>query len=159
MASNKLHILNEFPTKIPSNKLPSNADIIKAIQFEKESANISTEAAVKIVANQVNELWQRAQIPVVGERRVNRQLIEYFEDYLKLYRSDSNRKSYDAKVAKFKVIIYSCRVECEENTFYTFSCIEPIVIFSWNQKSYSISHDANAQIFDDVNVPMMQKCQ
>lgn len=104
MASHKLHILNEFPSKIPSKKLPSNADIIKAIQFEKESANNSTEAAVKIVANQVNELWQRAQIPVVGERRINRQMTECFDDYLKLHQSDANRESYDAKVTTFKVI-------------------------------------------------------
>ena len=101
MASKKLTILDDFPLQIPSNKLPLNSDIIKAISFEKESAKISKEAAVKKVAEQVFELWNRASIPIVTKSRLRAKLDAYFEEYSRLRCGKINR----VKLDKFKVNI------------------------------------------------------
>lgn len=102
----KLKILDDYPSQISSNKLPSNGDIIKAISFEKESAKISTNDAIKIVTSQMIELWKRAAIPIITKQRLNEKLVAYFDEYTKLHQSDDKRTSFDANLNKFKVIIY-----------------------------------------------------
>lgn len=104
MTSKKLKILDEVSSQIPSNKLPTNADVIKAISFEKENANISKDDSIKIVLNQIDELWKRAMIPVVTKQRVKKKLSAYFDEYSKLCTSDPNRKSLDMAMHNFKVI-------------------------------------------------------
>lgn len=103
MASNKLRILDDFPSKIPANKLPTNADIIKAICFQKENTKTTKQDSVKVIANQVYELWKRTMIPVVSKERLDKKLSAYFEEYIKLSQSNTDRKSYGSKVDKFKV--------------------------------------------------------
>lgn len=105
MTSKKLRILDETPSQIPSNKLPSNADIIKALFFEKQNANISKEASIKIVSNQVYELWHRAMIPIVSKQRLQEKLSDYYEEYSKLSKDKADRKSYDIRANNFKVIM------------------------------------------------------
>lgn len=99
MTSKKLSILNDFHSQISSNKLPLNSDVIKAISYGKESAKISKEDAVKKVADQVLELWNRASIPIISKIRLRAKLHAYFEEYSKLCYSKQNL----AKLSLFKV--------------------------------------------------------
>lgn len=103
MTSNKLKILDEVAAQIPSNRLPTNADVIKAIYFEKDSATISKDDSIKIVLNQIDELWKRAAIPTVSKQRFKKKLITYFEEYSKISQDRTDRKSYDIKANNFKV--------------------------------------------------------
>lgn len=105
MTSKILRILDEIPSQIPSNKLPLNADVIKAIYFEKENRNISKDDSIKIVLNQIYELWKRAMIPIVSKKRLQDKLNAYFDEYSKLSKDKTDRKSYDKRANDFKVNI------------------------------------------------------
>lgn len=102
MANKKVKILDEPPAKMQSSKLPTNCDIIKAIFFIKESKKVTTDNAVKIIAKQLSEMWQRSAIPAVTESSVVRLVSKYFQKYNQLCRAHSDRDS-TTKFHTFKV--------------------------------------------------------
>lgn len=155
MASNKLKILDDFPSKIPTNKLPSNADIIKAICFERDSAGRnSIPASIKVVQNQVYGLWQKAMIPIIGKKRLRVKLNAYFDEYSKLCNSDTSRKSHKIKLNKFKVIlVYYFTVSLREKYH------QNIVTFRRNYAICLISLYVNAQISENAHALLVQKFQ
>lgn len=107
MSEIKVKILDEFALQIPSNKLPTKRDILKAICFEKQVKKCSYEGAVKVVVNQIDELWQMSGIPSVNKRTIQQNVSKYFfQNYQKLYKANSNRdKGLTVKLNSFKVSI------------------------------------------------------
>lgn len=91
MAAKKIKFLNEFSATLPTRKLPTNREIIKAIYFESENLNISKENAAKVVAKQVCELWKYTNIPCATNRRVKDKVEKYLQSYNQLLKIDSTR--------------------------------------------------------------------
>lgn len=103
MSKDTVRILSEFPCKLPSLQLPTKADILKAIFFEKQSNNISKEGAINIVLHQISEIWQSAHIPIVSISTIRQKLKKYFECYYKLSLCDSSRPKNQENKNVFKV--------------------------------------------------------
>lgn len=91
MAATKIKVLNEFSAALPTRKLPTNREIIKAIYFESENLDISKEKAGKVVAKQVGELWKITNIPCVSNRRIKDKVEKYLGSYKQLLKIDSTR--------------------------------------------------------------------
>lgn len=77
--------------------------IVKAICFEISDRKITKKNAIYSITNQVNELWQRAEIPTVSKKRVKAKISEYFEKYYSLFKANSNSSAYIDKVKFFQV--------------------------------------------------------
>lgn len=101
MSEKVLKILAESAVTLPLTKLPLNGDVLKAIHFEKEIQKTSKSNAIKIVAKQISDLWNRTMIPTVTERRIQQQASSLYERHVTLRQNDKNNKL-------FKVIFNFC---------------------------------------------------
>lgn len=103
MSTIDVNISEEFAQQIPNSKLPSKADILKAILFEKENRKVSYDDSIKIVSGQVSALWQSSKIPAVIERTIFHRLTAYLKEYLKMCKIPSGRTNRKVKEDLFKV--------------------------------------------------------
>lgn len=101
--SNINKVFSVINCALPSEKLPTSADIIKAICFEMDDQKIIKKDAIDIITNQVNKLWQRAEIATVSKQRVKAKIGDYFEKYVALCYTHSSRSTFDDKLEPFKV--------------------------------------------------------
>lgn len=99
----KNRVLDIFDCPLPSTKLPTCADIVKAICFEISDSKISQKDAIDSVTKKVIELWQRAEIPIVSKQRIKAKISDYFAKYYALYKANSSRVAYNHQVQSFKV--------------------------------------------------------
>lgn len=103
MKEKKLKNLFGFPSKFRSSKLPTNADVLKAVYFELENHNSSLKNAIKAVVDQIDELWKTTDIPIKCKKTIERRVNSYFEKFLKVSKSDKNHAASQVKQKSFKV--------------------------------------------------------
>lgn len=108
MAS-KNKVFGVLDCSLPSTKLPTCEDIIKAVCFERSDKRVTVKDAIDSVTKQVIELWQRADISTVSKRRVNARISDYFEKYTKLCYANTNRDS-NHESFKVKIVHLYCEV-------------------------------------------------
>lgn len=96
MSTNLVQILDEAPSKLPSTKLPTIGDVLKAIYFEQERTK---EAAIKTVAKQIEVLWQNSTIPTISSQRIVAKLTELFETHYKLSHAVSTPMTEEKKLS------------------------------------------------------------
>lgn len=84
--------------------LPTMGDVIRAIFFEKNMKKIGNEASIKLVSQQIHELWCRSNIPVVEKRTICQKISAYFSKYDRLCRCNKKRdKKFKNKMVSFRV--------------------------------------------------------
>lgn len=103
MAGKNIKFLNGIPSKFSPSKLPTSADVIKAISYEKYHVKHSNENSIQIVVNQISELWYRTSVPIVSERRLKQKVTNLYGDFQKLSHCDLKRQSNIQKINLFKV--------------------------------------------------------
>lgn len=99
-------VFGVFDCELPSTKLPTSSDVIKAICFEIKDKKNPKLSAIDSVSKQVNELWQRAGIPTVSKQRVKAKVTDQYKKYYSVYESNRIRTTYNALVESFKVKYY-----------------------------------------------------
>lgn len=99
------------PKKLPVNVLPTYSDVIQYYSFirNEKKSNTSKEPTVKeiasVVCNDVMEVWNRASLPIVSQKRVQKLIETYHQTYrglLKSFKGRQGNESYKKKMANFK---------------------------------------------------------
>lgn len=104
MSTDLVRILDEQPAELPPTKLPTIGDVLKTIYFEIRVQN-QAKAAIKTVANQIKDMWQKCAIPTVSVQRIIVKLTDIYDTHKKLAKAASSAASEDAKIS-FKVKIF-----------------------------------------------------
>lgn len=71
-------VFGKINVQMPSNVLPTIGDIIKAVCFARKNKEISKKNAIKLVVNEVIELWKSVSVPTVSLKRVLFLVQKYF---------------------------------------------------------------------------------
>lgn len=102
MADHKLKLLDVNPSEFTGSKLPSNSDVISAIYSCKEVQENSFSESIKIVTNQIIDIWQRSCIPTLcnDKSQIETKVSRLFDKYYALLKQNVKSSS----VNKFKVI-------------------------------------------------------
>lgn len=90
-----------------ANQLPSKKEVLLAVYYDKIRKNITYEESVKLVANDILDVWKKASIPTVSAERVIHVMKEYIEKFLKLMNADKNRVPSANFLAKKNTFIVS----------------------------------------------------
>lgn len=103
----------DFPSQMKGNVLPTNADVLRSYQFERNklkcelsSKEPEVSKVAEIIAVNIEEIWSRASIPYITHKSIVRKvntLHERFRTFMKSYTSTrKNNASFLAKVEKFR---------------------------------------------------------
>lgn len=102
MSQIKLKFLEEIAEQIPSLVLPTNRAVLKAIYFEKDRKNLNINDAIKLVSVQIHEIWQRAMIPTISQRRIQQRISDYCDKYVGLLKINKTSSKIDLFKVCFK---------------------------------------------------------
>lgn len=92
------------PKKMCQLKLPTEADAIQSILFEKsEKSKISSVQIIKNVAEKIEQIWLQTMIPVICRRAIEYRLKTLESRYSSLLKSKYGKNSqyFDSMVQKF----------------------------------------------------------
>lgn len=104
MSRKKLKIIDQYPSTLGMNALPTYADIIKAIHSINRSATESWKIVRKSVVDDLMNVWNHASLPIVDKKTIMDKVSSAHQRYLKLCSSDSRRGFHKGQVREFKVI-------------------------------------------------------
>lgn len=102
-----------LPKELSGNVLPTYSDVIKFYfwvqNINSKNSSATTKSTVnditKVVASRVEEIWNKASIPIVSHDRVLQILRSYYDKYLKLLKPYKKRQSqikYQKQLNSFK---------------------------------------------------------
>lgn len=91
------------PLKLPTNRLPINGDVIRAISFEKSENNRTYNDAINIIVRDIISLWKKTSLPTVNVKTVKDKVNSYHQKYLKTITGNSSRSAYIRKFQQFQV--------------------------------------------------------
>lgn len=127
MSRGNLFLLEKPAQTLKTNVLPTNKDILLAIQFEKICNNKTFRDAQNIIKEQVISIWRKASLPTVTDRQVAKQMKQMHDKYINIIGSDKARRksaTFKKKTALLSVsllIIINtiCRINinCARNIF------------------------------------------
>lgn len=106
MSRGNLFLLQKPAEIVPANVLPTNCDVISAIQYEKIYNNKSYREAKVSVRDQIVAIWRRASLPIISEVGVLKKINTFHSDYLKLCQTDGSRRNtsvFNQKCEEFVV--------------------------------------------------------
>lgn len=103
MSTEKLKILDTFPSDLVASILPTNEDIIKAIYHQQNASNVPYKNCIEKVSQSIVEIWNRAQIPCVSLKSIEKKINDLFEKYRTLLKTDPSRHQLKFSVKVFKV--------------------------------------------------------
>lgn len=96
-ALSNIDILNEKPREFLLNVLPTSEDVLRAIQYEKQSdkrsVNVPWAIYENIVSEQVLELWRKASIPTIEYSSIVRSVSLLNKKFLTLLQTDKSRRT------------------------------------------------------------------
>lgn len=93
-----MQILGEPPAKLPSTKLPTISDVLKAIYFELK-VKLPAKDAIKIVANQIKGIWQNTTIPTLTVQRIVVKLTDLYAAHNKVAHAIQTAASEEKKIS------------------------------------------------------------
>lgn len=111
-----IEILNQKPRELPLNTLPTNEEVILALQHSKQCVNLDWQKTIKNVALKVIEIWNKATIPTNSSRRVVSKVQELNQAFLKLKNTPQARKDGEQYIEK-------CAVFCVSFFLHLFSFV------------------------------------
>lgn len=121
MHSRKSNICPIFghSTQLKDNVLPSYADIIRYFLYiRKTNINMSIINIAAIIGKEVLLVWQKASLPVLSQRRINKMIVDYHFKYKNILKSiNSTHKSLD-----FNAIVNSFKTDAINSLFDICSC-------------------------------------
>lgn len=91
-------------SKLPRNALPTNRDIIEAINFEKKKNGKVYKTAIATVVNDLIAVWEKISVPLVTKRQITRKMQNYHATYMEIVNGNQRRLNHVNKVQHFKVI-------------------------------------------------------
>lgn len=106
MLRNKLRCLDEISSDFRSFVLPTKCDVIKAIYFQKLTANSLYTFAIEKVSEDISKIWKSAGIPCITPQSILRRTTELFDKYQRITKQKWNDTS-QFKSDRFKVNLQS----------------------------------------------------
>lgn len=98
----KLKIIDEYPSLIPKNVLPTYAEVIKAIHSIPRRAKETWKIARNSIVSEIITVWNRASLPIMDSKTIKDKVFTAHERYLNLisYPQQGNKQEM---VNRFKV--------------------------------------------------------
>lgn len=114
------HEIIGFSTPLPENVLPTKADVVKRLQLSKDNLELTTgkqkipvSEIIKPVVGEIIEIWEKASIPTVAVRGIERALGKLWDqskqglknEQYKTQTQDKNQKLFDICACKCQQIL------------------------------------------------------
>lgn len=90
------------PSKLPTNVLPTQKNVICAINFEQQMNRKKCSEAINIVATDIVSLWKKISLPVINVSTVRPLIKKIHQSYLNIV-YHQNRPAYSQEMKNFKV--------------------------------------------------------
>lgn len=91
-------------SKLPRNVLPTNRDVVNAINFEKTENKKTFTNAIKSVVDDVISVWERTALPHLSKQRIESKMRNYYAIHMKIVYAKQRRSTFVENIQKFKVI-------------------------------------------------------